>query len=239
MGSYFFLGLDLGQAQDYTAFAIAEKVMPPKPEIGEPVDPDRLPTYHVRELGRFDLGTAYPTMVAYVAGLARRAPLAGSTVMAVDQTGVGRPVVDLLRRERMQLMGFYPVTITGGNKATSEGGSWHVPKRDLVSVVKVLQQSKRLKVAPQLPHAKTLVDELLAFQVKITDAANDTYGAWREGAHDDLVLATALACWTGERLAPVQRLPNTPYSIGSRKVEDDDGWPFGRAASGRGYWGRR
>jgi len=27
-----------------------------------------------------------------------------------------------------------------------------------------------------------------------------SYGAWREGTHDDLVLATALACWAGERL---------------------------------------
>jgi hypothetical protein len=25
--------------------------------------------------------------------------------------------------------------------------------------------------------------------------AHDSYEAWREGDHDDLVLATALACW--------------------------------------------
>ena len=29
---------------------------------------------------------------------------------------------------------------------------------------------------------------------------HDTYGAWREGVHDDLVLATALACWYAERI---------------------------------------
>ena len=33
--------------------------------------------------------------------------------------------------------------------------------------------------------------------MKITAAANDTYNA-REGQHDDLVLALALACWAGE-----------------------------------------
>ena len=29
--------------------------------------------------------------------------------------------------------------------------------------------------------------------------AHDSYGAWREKEHDDLVLAVALACWYGER----------------------------------------
>jgi hypothetical protein len=38
-----------------------------------------------------------------------------------------------------------------------------------------------------------------AFQVEITAAADDLYGAWREGAHDDLALAVALTCWYGEQ----------------------------------------
>jgi len=54
-----------------------------------------------------------------------------------------------------------------------------------------------LKIASQLPEADTLTRKLQNFQVKITGAANDTYGAWREGTHDDLVLAAALALWTG------------------------------------------
>jgi len=28
--------------------------------------------------------------------------------------------------------------------------------------------------------------------------AHDAYSAWREGQHDDVVLARALACWWGE-----------------------------------------
>jgi hypothetical protein len=70
-----------------------------------------------------------------------------------------------------------------------------VPKRDLVSVIQVGLQNKILKIASQLPDAETLIRELQNFTVKITDAANDTYGAWREGTHDDLVLAVALAVW--------------------------------------------
>jgi hypothetical protein len=43
-----------------------------------------------------------------------------------------------------------------------------------------------------------LVQELLGFEVRITSAGDDTYGAWHAGANDDLVLAVALACWWGE-----------------------------------------
>lgn len=50
------------------------------------------------------------------------------------------------------------------------------------------------------PEARLLVEELLNFKVKINvKTAHDSYEAWREGIHDDLVLATALACWYGER----------------------------------------
>jgi hypothetical protein len=75
-----------------------------------------------------------------------------------------------------------------------------VPQRDLVGVLTVAFQSSRLKIAQALPLANVLAKELSDFKVK-TDAwaAHDTYGAWREGQHDDLVLSVALACWTAER----------------------------------------
>jgi hypothetical protein len=38
------------------------------------------------------------------------------------------------------------------------------------------------------------------FKAKITASANETFEAWREGQHDDLVLAVALAVWGGENL---------------------------------------
>jgi hypothetical protein len=62
-----------------------------------------------------------------------------------------------------------------------------------------LLQSRRLQIARSLPDADTLVRELENFRVKITLAANETFGAWREGQHDDLVLAASLAGWWAER----------------------------------------
>jgi hypothetical protein len=60
------------------------------------------------------------------------------------------------------------------------------------------KETWRLKIAEALPGAETLVKEMLDFQVWITVAGHDVYGAWREGTHDDLVLTVALASWWAE-----------------------------------------
>jgi hypothetical protein len=126
-------------------------------------------------------------------------------MLVVDQTGVGRAVVDMLTAAMAGRVNcqFLPVTITAGEAVTvGEAGQVRVPKKELVGVLQVLLQTRRLRVAASLPDAATLVRELETFRVKITAAANETFGAWREGQHDDLVLAVGLAAWMGERCLP-------------------------------------
>ena len=190
----YFSGLDLGQAQDFTALAVLEQTKLPDPEKkGQLVR-----HYAVRHLERFPLGTAYTAVCTRLVTIYAAAPLARTT-LAVDQTGVGRPVLDMLRRSTISAS-IRPITITGGHKATpNEGGGYLVPKKELVSVLQVMLQARRIKVAPTLPEAATLVRELTTFQVKITPAANEVFGAWREGQHDDLVLAVAIAVWQADR----------------------------------------
>jgi hypothetical protein len=80
----------------------------------------------------------------------------------------------------------------------------------------VLLQGGRLKVAGALRDQPVLVRELLNFQVRIDPlTAHDSYGAWREGAHDDLVLAVALACWRGEHMPRVHEWPVIKAGISS------------------------
>jgi len=89
-------------------------------------------------------------------------------------------------------------------KNDSSGDDYRVPKRDLVSTLQVLFQAGRLKVAGDLPEARTLTEELLNFKVTINaKTAHDSYESWREGIHDDLVLAVALACWHAEKHKPI------------------------------------
>jgi hypothetical protein len=85
MRSNIFVGLDLGQARDHTALAVLE-------QAGE--------RYNLRRLERLPLHTSYPSVVEHVRGLVSRPQLRGCNLV-VDQGGVGRPVVDLLRQEAL------------------------------------------------------------------------------------------------------------------------------------------
>lgn len=195
MGCSYFSGLDLGQAQDYSALAVLEKNQRPDPDRG-----GRLTNYYaVRYLERPPLGTSYTVVCTRMAELFAKPPLAGS-VLAVDQTGVGRPVVEMLRRSTLRAS-IRAITITGGHQASTDthGGAL-VPKKELVSTLQVLLQSRRLQIAQQLPEAATLTQELLNFRVKVTQAAHETFGADRDHEHDDLVMAVAMAGWLGERM---------------------------------------
>jgi hypothetical protein len=182
----FFVGVDLGQAKDYTAISILER-----PESERPY------TYHVRHLARAR-GEPYPEIVSRVVMMMNSPALAGKAKLVIDQTGCGRPVFDLFKAAKMWPIG---VSITGGDSVSHEGRAWRVPKRDLVGALQVLLQTGRLKVASKLELGPILQAEMLNFKVKIDPAtAHDSYSAWREGDHDDLVLAVALAAWCGEAI---------------------------------------
>jgi hypothetical protein len=162
------------------------------------LDPEKnrhLGFYAVRHLRRWPLGTPYTQIVADVSRLVQTPPLKNQ-LLVVDQTGVGRAVVEMFQPADYCAR-LRPVLITAGHAVTWEG-SWHVPKKELVSVLQVLLQSRRLKIAP-LPEREILARELLAFRVKVTVSANETFEAWRERDHDDLVLAVALAAWLAEQ----------------------------------------
>jgi hypothetical protein len=189
----YYCGLDLGQAADFTALAIAERTEGP-----DPANPNRrVPLFAVRHLQRWARGTAYPEIVEAVRTLAGVPPLPGCTLV-VDATGVGRAVVDLFRAARPALpCRLRAVTITAGQHAAAGAAGETAPKKDLVACLQVLLQSRRLAIAKELPDAAVLRKELQHFKVKVTTAGNETFEAWRERDHDDLVLAVALACWAG------------------------------------------
>jgi hypothetical protein len=188
----FFAGLDLGQPHEFTALAIVEKT-------DELVGVRYEPVYAVRHLERFPIGVPYADVFDRVVGMFAIQPLAGGTLV-VDQTGVGAPVVKLLRY-RNDCPHLIRVTITVGLDAGLDGhGGWLVPKLDLVGGLQVLLQAKRLKIAESLTESGTLVRELLNFRIKpLPPNTTDPLAAWREGQHDDLVFAAALAVWQGER----------------------------------------
>lgn len=193
----YFLGLDLGQAADFSAFAAAERT--------ETRDADNnvVRQVAIRALHRWPLGTPYTAIAGDVARFLLRPPLAGGTLI-VDATGVGRPVIELIRKGRPRCGQLIPVMITAGGKETQQDDGWHVAKVPLISTLQVLLQSQRLRFAEGMAETPTLLRELENYRVKTTAAMHETFDA-RSGEHDDLVLAVALACWGAERFG-VRRL---------------------------------
>ena len=197
------VGLDLGQAKDFTALAVVEATPTQREETVTDLDPEyHLPRDRIEiveglplslaviNIARLELGTSYPTIVERVGAAMRRNP---GALLVLDHTGVGRPVVDLFDQAGLEPVA---VTITGGEHAHGDGRVWSVPKRDLVGGLVAAFQADRLKIRAALPHAPTLTNELLNFRLKVSlTTGHDSYEAWRESVHDDLVLAVALANW--------------------------------------------
>jgi len=188
----YFCGLDLGQSADYSALVILER---------RGHTPQNY-KFDCRHLHRWQLKTGFPEIVAdtvrWMNSEAVNKSARERATLAVDKTGVGAPVTDLFKREKMHAR-LVPIVITGGDQVTKDGETVRVPKRNLVSGVSVALQTGKLKFSEELPLTKTLTAELQNFKAKISNAGNDSYGAgadWRENSHDDLVLALSIALWT-------------------------------------------
>jgi len=206
-----YVGLDIGQSMDYTACVLLQHVRiyeveptilrdpsqappldskPAKP-ASEPID-----EYRVRYAERLPLGTSYVEVIRHVATLLNAIKPLGNSTLILDATGVGRPIVDMFNAAGL---GLKPVAVQvhGGSATNYDKGTWHVPKRDLVSSAKRLLGEKSLKIADGLQHGETLTTELQNYRVAINlNTGHDSYDAWRhEGSHDDLVFALCLTTW--------------------------------------------
>jgi len=199
----YFMGLDLGQKQDYTALVTMQRVEEWTGGVPRSFRPQpdgvklELKEYQVQDARRFEIGTPYREVAQRVADMQAQLTGRGARCPVIaDTTGVGLPVFEMLQEEGVrQLRG---ITTTGGDSVSREGRIWRVLKRELASVVQVLLQSGLLAIRKALQFAPVLRSELQSFKVEITRTGHDTYEAWREGDHDDLVLALAMACWFAE-----------------------------------------
>jgi hypothetical protein len=187
---HYYVGVDPGQSIDPTAIAVVRTIPDGKHRV-----------YQCGHLERLPLNTAYTGVVNHVRRLVSREPFLGHSEIVLDLTGVGRPVADFFNAE-----GLHPikVTITAGDAETQDDrGVHHVAKLILISTVQTLLSTGHLKIQDSLPEAKVLRAELEDFRAVVTDAGRWTFGA-RSGAHDDLVLALAIACWRASKPQPMQ-----------------------------------
>jgi hypothetical protein len=147
---------------------------------------------------RLGLGTPYAAVMARVREIVQSDALRGDCSLTVDATGVGNPVVEMLRAGKLGCE-ICAVTITGGERPHSHSGGWNVPKRDLMAVVQVLLERGELRIARDLRGLRMLLRELMEVQERLKSNGGTRLGAEGYGEHDDLAIALALACWRAKR----------------------------------------
>jgi hypothetical protein len=148
----------------------------------------------VRHLERVPLGTSYEDVAQRVARLARMPELAGRCAVVMDATGVGAPVVEMIRKARAGCQ-IVPVVITGGESETYGAGFQRVPKKDLIAGLQISLDQGELRVADRLEEAETLMEEMRSMRMSMGPTGRERFGATAVGSHDDLVLAVALGIW--------------------------------------------
>jgi hypothetical protein len=193
-----FIGLDLGQRQDPAALAILERTHQVTP-ARNPVtlDLENYILFTLRHAERFPLGLPYITIVHRIGCLVRS--LTGSIcgawpvssghlcsphkTLVVDASGVGAPVVEMLREANLGIA-IVPVVITGGQEAhAGPCGVVYVPRRDLVTRLRIVLEHHALRIPVNINERETLTSELL----NLSDRSGPK--------HDDLAIATGLALY--------------------------------------------
>jgi Terminase RNaseH-like domain len=216
------VGVDLGQANDYTAIAVLEKkIVPPDTAMFSPVREhpgNRLVegdiVYDLVYLKRPKLGTAYDTIAKRVADLVCELEPQGAfgelgqVTLSVDGTGVGRGVVDMLDTEfkrrgstskSIPRVDFRRVSVTGSQttlkRPTRTDGYWSVPKKDLVFPAVAAFQQGKIRIG-KVKDRDALVNELKNYK-RTTNIATGgmQFEPWRESDHDDLLFAVCLSLW--------------------------------------------
>ena len=158
------VGLDLGRRVDASALAITD-LAPPQARL---VGISSLPAAPYRE----QVEMALPAL--------RRAD-----VVVVDAGGVGDGVLELIPA-RIRVL---PIVIVAGHSGPKPiGDRWSVGKAYLISLL----ATGRLLVPPETPGRFELLEEMRAFMAVPKSRGRVKLQA-RTGAHDDLVLATALS----------------------------------------------
>ena len=186
LAPHIFFGLDLGRRQDPSAISILER----SHESTGRLDPTSFEIelrlrFVLRHVETFPLGTHYFEIVRRIRNLVQGAgPL---KTLVVDASGVGAPIVEAFRAVRLGA-NLIPITITGsGHPHPDPHGGYLVPRRDLISNLRILMERGLLKIPPAIHGKDALIKELIHLK--------DNQGQH----HDDLAISLTLAAWQSTR----------------------------------------
>ena len=202
---HFLIAVTVGVGIQPTAIAVVEQEVLKDDRWHEETGVLRL-----KHLERMELSASYPDIVARISMLLETPEIkdgerCGGAQVVLDVTGSGRAIVGLFERAEIKPV---VVTITGAGVREEQikFNDWRVPKVELVGALRVVYETRRLKMAKDIALLPTLVNEIRDFKMRpprIDPSAPET---WRDGQFDDLVFAVALAVWRADRHVPTPQV---------------------------------
>ncbi len=241
-----YVGVDLGRSHDPSAIAVVEFMTEP---TGTVHPETRAPLFRcslaVRYLESPALETPYPEVVRRVVRLSEQARLRGRCTLVVDASGVGAPVVDLMKLTRgAKGAPIEPVVITGGREVGQSSGGTTVPKTVLMDRLEHGLRMNKVRVAPG-DLTNEFFRQLMLLEREVQPSGHVTYTS-AAGVHDDLALAVWKA-WTvhakyleHEGPVPIVGEAGMFHETMQHPLARGSGWPAGMAwpGSGRTWWNK-
>jgi hypothetical protein len=195
----YFIGLDLGKDQDYSAIAVmACRKINDGPFNHMTFHQPTRPILELVSLTRIPLGTEYLEVMSILRRVITRLLSSNAwgarppaVYLVVDSAGPGQVAIELIRAQQLRIT-IVPTLLSGGTETNLlRSGKYSIPRREILSNARLLLEAQTLRVAAGLQHFISLRKELV-----------DARPGGEQSNHDDLAIAAALAAWHATRVYP-------------------------------------
>lgn len=192
----YWLGVDLGQANDFSAVTGILDEQLPIVRDGRVVLGQRERTVVYADKFR---GVSYVDVVQHLNRLRNAAPFAGKTELCIDGTSLGRVVSDMLFEESIP---HHAIQMTAGQGWSRKGRYINASKTHMIETTSVLFSAGELDFAHDLTIRKEIEDDLASFSIQTTAAGNQIITQSRSASgHGDLGISLIVAAWASQHLA--------------------------------------
>ncbi len=214
-----YVGVDLGQRQDYTAITVIDAY--PVRRVLRRGGGKRIQTtllYQVRRIDRYR-EVPFPDIVERIVDITMsRGEATGKDVnLCVDVVGMGMPVRDYILKSFKDRndaadgkgVGLIPgwIYTTSGGNVTEANGQVNTPRKLLVSSTDLAMQDGRVEVA-RMRQRDDLYSEMRTLTLKQNaQTGHETYEHYRESDKDDIITSVMLCVFAAEHY----RLPGVEH----------------------------
>lgn len=194
-----FVGVDLGQLQDFSAVCVlCVDVLerPTGPETGNRRfdSIERVPILNIIHLAKWQ--STYRESLQKIAQILQHPSLILDDVdLILDQSGVGQAVFEMADNLGLNPSGI--VITSGQHSRVDESGTLLVPRVQLLSATVVAYENGQVRIPEELPLRSELEAELMNLQLQVRRKSGaETIDQATTATHDDLAIAVSLAIWS-------------------------------------------